>query len=79
MRALLDHNERQLQQDFMFGPPPLGPGADPVERLVAFGPARLAVVEVGLLRRAVLIGPPESVEANYPDKVGEDRPLTVTY
>ena len=47
MRALLDHNERQLQNDFMFGPPPLGPGADPVERLVAFGAARLAVVEVG--------------------------------
>ncbi len=39
----------------------------------------LAVVEVGLLMRAVKIGPPESVETNYPDKVGEDRPLTVTY
>jgi cytochrome d ubiquinol oxidase subunit I len=39
----------------------------------------LAVIEVGLLMRAVKIGPPESVEDNYPDKVGEDRPLTVTY
>ncbi len=39
----------------------------------------LAVVEVGLLMRAVKIGPPDSVEVNYPDKVGEDRPLTVTY
>ncbi|MEZ5184542.1 MAG: cytochrome ubiquinol oxidase subunit I [Candidatus Nanopelagicales bacterium] len=39
----------------------------------------LAVVEVGLLMRAVKIGPPESVEQTYPDKVGEDRPLTVTY
>lgn len=39
----------------------------------------LAVVEVGLLIRAVKIGPPDSVETNYPDKVGEDRPLTVTY
>lgn len=46
MRALLDHSERQLQHDFMFGPPPLGPGADPIERLVAYGLARLAVVEV---------------------------------
>ena len=46
MRALLDHTERQLQHDFMFGPPPLGPGADPVERLVAYGAARLALVEV---------------------------------
>ena len=39
----------------------------------------LAVVEVGLLIRAVKIGPPDSVQTNYPDKVGEDRPLTVTY
>ncbi|MCU0296209.1 MAG: cytochrome ubiquinol oxidase subunit I [Candidatus Nanopelagicales bacterium] len=39
----------------------------------------LAVVEVGLLMRAVKIGPPDSIEHTYPDKVGEDRPLTVTY
>jgi len=39
----------------------------------------LAVVEVGLLMRAVKIGPPETAEHTYPDKVGEDRPLTVTY
>jgi cytochrome d ubiquinol oxidase subunit I len=39
----------------------------------------LAVIEVGLLMRAVKIGPPETVVPNYPDKVGEDRPLTVTY
>jgi len=39
----------------------------------------LAVVEVGLLMRAVKIGPPDSVEHTYPGKVGEDRPLTVTY
>ncbi|WP_370512162.1 TetR/AcrR family transcriptional regulator [Skermania sp. ID1734] len=46
MNALLDHSERELQQAFMFGPPPLGPGAEPVERLVAFGRARLARTEV---------------------------------
>jgi cytochrome d ubiquinol oxidase subunit I len=39
----------------------------------------LAVVEVGLLMRAVKIGPPDAVEDNYPDKLGEERPLTVTY
>ena len=39
----------------------------------------LAVVEVGLLMRAVKIGPPDSAEHSYPDKLGEDRPLTVTY
>lgn len=39
--ALLDHHERQLQEAFISGPPPLGPGADPVRRLLAFGPAVL--------------------------------------
>ncbi|MFC7340429.1 TetR/AcrR family transcriptional regulator [Saccharopolyspora griseoalba] len=39
--ALLDHEERQLQEAFLFGPPPLGPGAPAVERLLAFGPAVL--------------------------------------
>lgn len=40
--ALLDHDEQAEQQAFMFGPPPLGPEAPPLERLVAFGRARLA-------------------------------------
>ncbi|MFY2787049.1 TetR/AcrR family transcriptional regulator [Rhodococcus sp. KRD162] len=44
MRALLDHTEQKLQHAFMFGDPPLGPGADPVDRLVAFGRARLEFV-----------------------------------
>ncbi|MFH8367522.1 TetR/AcrR family transcriptional regulator [Streptomyces sp. NPDC018031] len=34
--ALLDHGERRFQQAFMTGPPPLGPGAPPAERLRAF-------------------------------------------
>lgn len=46
MRALLDHTEKKLQHSFMFGDPPLGPGADPIERLVAFGRARLEFVNV---------------------------------
>lgn len=46
MQALLDHTEKELQQAFLFGPPPLGPGADPIDRLVAFGRARLDLVEV---------------------------------
>ncbi|MEU6577971.1 TetR/AcrR family transcriptional regulator [Streptomyces sp. NPDC046805] len=37
LMALLDHSERKFQAAFMSGPPPLGPGADPVERLGAFG------------------------------------------
>lgn len=46
MRALLDHTEKKLQHSFMFGDPPLGPGADPIDRLVAFGRARLEFVNV---------------------------------
>ncbi|SFE33934.1 transcriptional regulator, TetR family [Actinopolyspora alba] len=39
--ALLDHQEKQLQTAFLTGPPPVGPGAPPAERLRAFGPAVL--------------------------------------
>lgn len=41
LMALLDHSSRQLQADFLGGPPPLGPGAPPVDRLRAFGIAVL--------------------------------------
>jgi AcrR family transcriptional regulator len=34
--ALLDERERGLQAAILTGPPPLGPGADPAARLVAF-------------------------------------------
>ncbi|MCN9240985.1 TetR/AcrR family transcriptional regulator [Streptomyces sp. RY43-2] len=34
---LLSHYEQQLQSSFFSGPPPLGPGASPAERLCAFG------------------------------------------
>lgn len=39
--ALLDESERRLQEAFIRGPAPLGPGAPPPERLVAFGEALL--------------------------------------
>ncbi|MEE2031191.1 TetR/AcrR family transcriptional regulator [Rhodococcus chondri] len=53
MQSLLDHTERELQQAFLTGSPPLGPGAHPVDRLVAFGRARIALIEVqGELVRA---------------------------
>jgi AcrR family transcriptional regulator len=38
---LLSHHEQQLQTGFLSGPPPLGPGAPPRERLYAFGSAVL--------------------------------------
>jgi AcrR family transcriptional regulator len=37
MHTLLDARERDLQEGMIRGEPPLGPGAPPVERLVAFG------------------------------------------
>jgi AcrR family transcriptional regulator len=35
--ALLQEHERRLQEDLIRGPAPLGPGAPPVDRLIAFG------------------------------------------
>ena len=38
--ALLDDDERDFQQQVLAGPPPLGPGATPLDRLIAYGRAR---------------------------------------
>lgn len=45
MIVLLDEDEKVQQQAFLFGPPPLGPGAPPLERLLAYGRARLKFVK----------------------------------
>src|SRR3954451_20515050 len=44
MIVLLDEDEKVEQDAFMFGPPPLGPGAPPLERLIAYGRERLRFV-----------------------------------
>jgi AcrR family transcriptional regulator len=44
-RALLDESERAFQDGFIRGPAPLGPGAPPHERLVAFGCEMLELIE----------------------------------
>ncbi|MFF2024592.1 TetR/AcrR family transcriptional regulator [Streptomyces sp. NPDC058171] len=41
-QALLDEDERHFQEQVLSGPPPLGPGAGPAERLIAYGRARIA-------------------------------------
>jgi AcrR family transcriptional regulator len=41
MTALLDHSEASWQAHVISGPPPLGPGAPPLDRLLAFGESRL--------------------------------------
>ena len=40
-QALLDDDEREFQGQVMAGPPPLGPGAPPLDRLIAYGRARI--------------------------------------
>jgi AcrR family transcriptional regulator len=59
-RSLLDEAERDFQSRMISGPPPLGPGAEPIERLVAFGRARIAVLTTqgDLLRESE--APPEA-------------------
>ncbi|MDX3569649.1 helix-turn-helix domain-containing protein [Streptomyces sp. ID05-47C] len=54
LTALLDHSERNFQAAFLGGPPPLGPGSEPAERLRAFGVAylRRAIEELDLLLAA---------------------------
>jgi AcrR family transcriptional regulator len=44
MIVLLDEDEKAEQRAMMFGPPPLGPGAPPLERLMAYGRDRLRFV-----------------------------------
>jgi AcrR family transcriptional regulator len=41
MARLLDESEAAWQGEVISGPPPLGPGAPPLERLIAFGRSRL--------------------------------------
>jgi AcrR family transcriptional regulator len=43
--ALLDEHERALQERLLRGPPPLGPGAPPGERLAAFYRAMAELLE----------------------------------
>lgn len=41
MGALLNHSETDWQGKVLRGPPPLGPGAPPLDRLLAFGRSRI--------------------------------------
>jgi AcrR family transcriptional regulator len=58
MAALLDHSETEWQAAVLSGPPPLGPGATPWERLMAFGRSRLETTlkHADLIRNAGATG-----------------------
>jgi AcrR family transcriptional regulator len=45
MMVLLDEDEKANQEAFLFGPPPLGPDAQPLERLLAFGRERMCFAD----------------------------------
>ena len=56
-QALLDDDERAFQEQVLAGPPPLGPGAPPIDRLMAYGRARAAfLIEHREIARAALDG-----------------------
>jgi AcrR family transcriptional regulator len=54
MAAVLNHSETEWQAQVMSGPPPLGPGAEPWDRLLAFGRTRLetTLLHAELIREA---------------------------
>ncbi|HEX3648016.1 MAG TPA: helix-turn-helix domain-containing protein [Pseudonocardiaceae bacterium] len=69
-QALLDDDERVFQQLVLSGPPPLGPGAPPLERLVAYGRARTGfLIEHREIARAALDG-------NQPVPAGARTPMS---
>jgi AcrR family transcriptional regulator len=59
--AVLSEHERALQETIIRGDPPLGPGAPPQERLVAFGEAWLDLLSV----HAELIAAADSTSARF--------------
>ncbi|MGW6404678.1 TetR/AcrR family transcriptional regulator [Streptomyces sp. NPDC055134] len=68
--ALLDEDEHVFQEQVLSGPPPLGPGAEPVPRLISYGRARTAYLADHLaIVRA-------SLDRNRPVPAGAGATLT---
>jgi AcrR family transcriptional regulator len=71
--ALLDDDEHAFQERVLFGPPPLGPGAAPAERLIAYGRARIGfLIGHREIARAALDG-------SQPIPAGSQTPISQTH
>jgi AcrR family transcriptional regulator len=71
--ALLDDDERAFQQQVLAGPPPLGPGAAPLDRLIAYGRARTGfLIDHCDIARAALDG-------HQPIPAGSQTPMSQTH
>lgn len=69
-QALLQDEEVKLQNAVMVGPPPLGPGAPPQERLITYGTARIDFLfKHHEIARAALDG-------GQPVPLGSETPLS---
>ncbi|MEO3874822.1 helix-turn-helix domain-containing protein [Nonomuraea sp. B12E4] len=56
-KALIEDDEQIFQELLLSGPPPLGPGAPPLDRLIAYGAARAAfLIEHREIVRAAIDG-----------------------
>jgi polyketide synthase 12 len=72
-QALLDDDERHFQKQVLSGPPPLGPGAAPLDRLIAYGQARIEfLVTHREIARATLDG-------GQPLPFGAQSPLSLAH
>jgi polyketide synthase 12 len=69
-QALLDDDEREFQEQVLSGPPPLGPGAPPLDRLIAYGRAR-----VDFLRRHQQIAR-NALDGSQPIPAGSSTPIS---
>ena len=68
--ALMDDDEKGFQQQVLAGPPPLGPGAPPLDRLIAYGQARTRfLVDHSDIARA-------SLDGHQPVPAGRQTPLS---
>ena len=69
-QALLDDDERAFQEQVLSGPPPLGPGAPPLDRLIAYGQARTGFL---LGHREIARN---SLDGSQPIPAGSSSPLS---